>query len=102
MRECSRVKLSTSECFEVATEEKRRFYVTMALLQFHYECAPEYNEIHLLRRLSNEFQKHNQAIIKASELDPNNLALNGMKNYFARHYGNLRKLLDNMLLTPNL
>lgn len=93
MRDTSRVKLTTLGCYEVDPSEKRRAYTTLALMQYYYECDPEYNENKVLRRLYNDFERYNQEIIKISDLDPNNLALNGIRNYISRNLGILRTII---------
>ena len=86
----SKIELTTSTKFSLSCEEKKRLYTALALLQYKYECIPDYNEVALRRRLRNDFQRFNLEIIKAQEKDPNNLILSQVRNFFQHHYGNVK------------
>ncbi len=91
-----RVKFNTTTKFAIAEEELKRLYTLMALVQFPYDCDPEYREENLIRRLRNDFNRFNQELTKACENDPNNLVLNQIRNFVQRHSGYLRKVSDTL------
>ncbi len=90
----TQIELTTSTKFSLSHEEKKRFYTAMALLQYKYECIPDYNEVALRRRLRNDFQRFNLEIIKVQEKDPNNLILSQVRNFFQHHYGNVKLVVQ--------
>ncbi len=89
----SRVTLTTKTKFEVSKQEMRRFYITMALEQYSYKCEPEYSEAYLLRRLRNDFNRFNRAMIKVCDVADNDLTLYQMRCFAQHHYGALRRLV---------
>ena len=85
-----KIKFTTSTKFSLSYEEKKHLYTALALLQYKYDCNPDYNEVTLRRRLRNDFQRFNLEMIKAQEKDPNNLILSQVRNFFQHHYGNIK------------
>ncbi len=65
----------------------------MALVQYPFECDPEYRDHALIRRLCGDFNRFNSEIAKACDNDPNNLILSQIRASIQRHYGYLRKII---------
>ncbi len=87
-----RVKLNTTTKFEISEEELTHLYTVMALVQYSYECEPDYRQAHLVRRLRNDFNRFNREMAKAHEEDPNNLVLSQVRNFVQRHYGYIKRV----------
>ncbi|MFI3277805.1 MAG: hypothetical protein SNH13_07680 [Rikenellaceae bacterium] len=87
-----RVKLNTITRFTPTDSELERLYILMGLVQYPYDCNPEYRDEKLIRRLCNEFNRFNIEITKASEKDSNNLILTQIRYFIQRHYGYLKRL----------
>ncbi len=90
-----RIGLKTSTNFELSSEETKRLYTALALFQYQYERTPDYNEIAIHRRLRNQFQRFNRELIRLHENDPNNLLLSQIRNFFQRHYGAVKNIVNN-------
>ncbi len=87
-----RVKFNTTTKFELAEDELKHLYTLMALVQFPYDCDPEYRDYNMIRRLRNDFRRFNTEITKVCEADPNNLVLSQIRNFVQRHCGYLKKV----------
>lgn len=88
----SRVQFTTATKFELSEHELKRLYTIMALVQFPYDCDPEYRDANLIRRLRNDFNRFNKEITKVCEADPNNLVLSQIRGFVQRHYGYLKRI----------
>ncbi|MFI3320120.1 MAG: hypothetical protein SNH01_04700 [Rikenellaceae bacterium] len=91
-----RIKLTTTTSFNLSDEELQRFYAVMSLLQYHHHRTPDYREEQVIRRLRNEFGRYNTEIAKACHKDPNNLALNQIRNFIEHHYGYLKRVTSQL------
>ncbi len=87
-----KVKFNTATKYQITESELKHLYTVMALMQFPYECNPEYKDRNLVRRLRNKFNDFNLEMTKVCENDPNNLILSQVHNFIQRHYGYLRKV----------
>ncbi len=87
-----KVKFNTATKFKVAESELKHLYTVMALMQFPYECNPEYKDRNLVKRLRNRFNSFNLEMTRVCENDPNNLVLSQVHNFVQRHYGYLKKV----------
>lgn len=87
-----RINLTTSTSFNVSDDEITRFYTAMALMKYHHQRIPNYNETELIRRLRNDFQRFNTEITKLCENEPNNLTLSQIRNFIEHHYGYLKRV----------
>ncbi len=90
----TKIKLQSTSKFRIANEEKMRLYTALALLQYQFDCKPDYNEISLRRRLCNDFQRFNFELSLAHEKDPNNLRLSQVRNFVQHHYGNIKQIVN--------
>ena len=96
----TKIKLQSATKFKLAQEEKKRLYTALALLQYQFDCTPDYDEVALRRRLCNDFQRFNLEMINAHENDPNNLRLSQVRNFFQYHYGSIKQIVKQE--TPEL
>lgn len=87
-----KVKLITTTKFQLAEEEIHRLYSALALLQYPYECDPNYCNEHIIRRLRNDFNRFNNEMQTVCENNPNNLVLSQIRNFIQRHYGYLKRV----------
>ncbi len=49
-----KIKFNTTTKFELTEAELKHLYTLMALVQYPYDCDPEYRQDHLIRRLRND------------------------------------------------
>ena len=89
----TKIKLQSATKFKLVQEEQKRLYTALALLQYQFDCTPDYDEVALRRRLCNDFQRFNLEMINAHENDPNNLRLSQVRNFFQHHYGSIKQIV---------
>ncbi len=87
-----RVKFNTTTKFELAEEELKYLYTLLAIVQFPYDCDPDYKDRKLIRRLHNELKRFNIEMAKVCESAPNNLVLSQIRNFIQRNYGYLKRV----------
>ncbi|MFI3248636.1 MAG: hypothetical protein R3Y39_05850 [Rikenellaceae bacterium] len=92
MGERHRVRLTTSNTFDLERDEIKRLYTYLSLFQYRHLRVPNYSERTLIETLEKDFRKFVVEMQSQTERDPNNLTLSKIKALFDIHYKQLKEL----------
>ncbi len=94
MEQRHRIRLTTSNTFDLERDEIKRLYTYLSLFQYRYLRVPDYRERPLIECLEKDFKKYYIEMQKQTERDPNNLTLNKIRAFFDIHNKSLKVLTD--------
>ncbi|MFI3292410.1 MAG: hypothetical protein SNG27_02670 [Rikenellaceae bacterium] len=92
MEQRHKVRLTTSNTFDLERDEIKRLYIYLSLFQYRYLRVPDYQEPLLMEQLLKDFKKFCIEMQTQTERDPNNLILNKIRVFFELHYKKLKEL----------
>ncbi|MFI3281545.1 MAG: hypothetical protein R3Y44_06210 [Rikenellaceae bacterium] len=92
MEQRHKVRLTTSNTFDLERDEIRRLYIYLSLFQYRWLRVPDYREQPLLETLEKDFKKFYVEMQRQIERDPNNLTLNRICGFFDHHYQKIKEL----------
>lgn len=94
MEQRKKVRLTTSDKFDLERDEIKRLYIYLSLSQYSYLRVPNYRERLLLAQLTKDLKKFSVEMQQQTEREPNNLTLNRIRVFFDVHYRKLKQLTD--------
>ncbi|MFR9504387.1 MAG: hypothetical protein SNH13_05400 [Rikenellaceae bacterium] len=94
MEQRHKIRLTTSNTFDLEREEIKRLYIYLSLFMYHYLRNPDYQEKGLIEQLTKDFKNYHKEMLAQTERDPNNLMLNKIKVFFDLHYKKLKEKND--------
>ncbi|MFR9545528.1 MAG: hypothetical protein SNG27_10790 [Rikenellaceae bacterium] len=94
MEQRHRIRLTTSNTFDLERDEIKRLYTYLSLFMYRYLRTPDYREKPLIEQLAKDFKSYHKEMLAQVERDPNNLTLNKIKVFFDLHYKKLKELTD--------
>ncbi|MFI3320554.1 MAG: hypothetical protein SNH01_07370 [Rikenellaceae bacterium] len=94
MEQRHRIRLTTSNTFDMEQEEIKRLYTYLSLFQYRHLRTPDYRERLLIETLQSDFKKYYIEMQKQTEREPNNLTMNRIRAFFDMHHKQLAKLTD--------
>ncbi len=94
MEQRHKIRLTTSNTFNLESDEIERLYIYLALFQYRYLRVPDYNEKLLIDHLQKDFKKFYIELQTQCESQPNNLTLNRIRTFFDLHHKHLKELND--------
>ncbi len=99
MEQRHKVRLITSNTFDLEHNEMKSLYIYLSLFQYRALRVPDYRERPLIESLTKDFKRYYVEMQKQTERDPNNLTLNRIRAFFDMHYKKLKELSDEYKLT---
>ncbi len=92
MEQRHKVRLTTSNTFNLEQDEIKRLYIYLSLFQYRYLRVPDYREHQLIEHLEHDFKRFCVELQTQTERDPNNLILNKIRAFFDIHYKHIKEL----------
>ncbi len=101
MEQRHKVRLTTSNTFDLEREEMKRLYIYLSLFQYRYLRIPDYRERLLFESLEKDFRKFYIEMQTQTERDPNNLTLNRIRAFFDNHYKHIKEIRNEYKTSEN-
>lgn len=92
--EQTKVQLNQSFCYTVQDQELRRFYITLALIQYPSTRHPFYNESSLFKRLSSDFKTKVSDLHALCQKLPDSHTVHKLLDFFNAHHNTLLKIIS--------
>ncbi|MFI3331979.1 MAG: hypothetical protein SNI51_03630 [Rikenellaceae bacterium] len=94
MEQRHKVRLTTSNTFDLERDEVKRLYIYLSLFQYRRLRTPDYREQPLLETLEKDFKKYHLEMQRQCEQDPNNLILSRIRSFFDNHHKKLKGIVE--------